>query len=116
MNSETAKLREGTLAKLLQRFGLIVFLYDSDDTGKRESALRAQECLNYGCTAKHLLSVPEMLKNFPVIYSVTLPLAGTKQEKDVSDFFKLGHTASELREIVIDSIINTKDEFVKTKY
>lgn len=28
-----------------------------------------------------------------------LPLAGTKQEKDISDFFRLCHQASELQEL-----------------
>jgi hypothetical protein len=33
------------------------------------------------------------------VAQVKLPLAGTKQEKDISDFFRLGHQASELQEL-----------------
>jgi hypothetical protein len=29
-----------------------------------------------------------------------LPLAGTKQEKDISDYFRLGHTATEFRRLM----------------
>ena len=33
-------------------------------------------------------------------YSLTLPLSGTKQDKDVSDVFKSGHSPSELDELI----------------
>ena len=33
-----------------------------------------------------------------------LPLAGTKKEKDISDFFRLGKTAAELQLLVKETI------------
>ena len=78
-NSETCRIRSSILGELVSRFSRIVFLYDSDETGRRESALR----------------VDELSENFPVS-RVVLPLAGTKQEKDISDFFRLGHSRQEL--------------------
>ena len=57
-----------------------------DDTGKK-SAARIEQALG--------------------AYSVKrleLPLAGTKSEKDISDFFALGHTADELSRIITELI------------
>jgi len=89
LNSETARLSEAVLTPLSQRFKHIVFLYDSDDTGKRESALRVEE-----------------LKDRCSVCSVTLPLAGTKQEKDISDFFSMGYTTDELSVLTGEAIAN----------
>ena len=83
-NSETARIPVDILTPLSQRFRHIVFLYDSDDTGKRESALR----------------VEELCDKFNVC-SLTLPLSGSKKDKDVSDFFMLGHTGEELHDLTI---------------
>jgi hypothetical protein len=87
LNSETARPSETVIAPLSQRFKNIVFLYDSDETGKRESALRVEE-----------------LRDRYSVHSVTLPLAGTKQEKDISDFFSMGHTAAELSALTAEAI------------
>ncbi len=88
-NSETCRLRSTVLGELASRFSHIVLLYDSDETGKRESALR----------------ISELAENFP-ISRVILPLSGTKQEKDISDFFSLGHTSTELKQLTTDAISN----------
>ena len=97
-NSETAKVPYGTLVHLSARFRNIIFLYDCDETGKRESALRVKEWNEYRENYGSNLLRP---------YSVTLPLSGSKQEKDVSDFFKSGHTADELRVIIHSTLEQT---------
>lgn len=86
-NSETSRLYTSVLSELSSRFNHIILLYDSDETGKRESSLR----------------VDELSENFPVS-RVTLPLPGTKQAKDISDFFLLGHTADELQKLTDKAI------------
>ena len=84
LNSETAKVPQGLLQSLSGRFERLVFLYDTDETGLKEANSRVEETRNLG------------YKN---VAQVKLPLAGTKQEKDISDFFRLGHQASELQEL-----------------
>lgn len=84
LNSETAKVPQGLLQSLSGRFERLVFLYDTDETGLKEASSRVEETRNLG------------YKN---VAQVKLPLAGTKQEKDISDFFRLGHQASELQEL-----------------
>ncbi|MDD6552104.1 MAG: toprim domain-containing protein [Prevotellaceae bacterium] len=78
-NSETAAIPEDIILDLAYRFDRIILLYDSDETGIRESEKVAKE---YG-------------DRYPV-RRLQLPLPGTKQSKDISDFFKEGHTGSEL--------------------
>lgn len=82
-NSETANIPEDVLADLSRRFLRIIFLYDTDETGRKESALRVQQY-----NAK-----------YPVV-KLDLPLSGEKSEKDISDFFRLGHSAEELHSMV----------------
>ena len=94
LNSETAKVPQGLLQSLSGRFERLVFLYDTDDTGLREASSRVEETRNLG------------YKN---VVQVKLPLAGTKQEKDISDFFRLGHTANELQDL-------TEQEFYDNVY
>ena len=89
-NSETAKISREIFCNLAETFPYIAFLYDCDETGIRESALRVSECREYSATCQ--------------TFSVTLPLSGTKQEKDVSDFFKLGHSAEVLCDLVLRTI------------
>jgi hypothetical protein len=61
-----------------------------DDTGRKESANRVNELQELGCSS---------------VLNIELPLCGTKQEKDVSDFFRLGHTAIELTELTEETIM-----------
>lgn len=78
-NSETAKIPEGTMTELSRRFKRIVFVYDSDATGKKESLLRVNEfCDRYR------------------VSRLELPLPGTKKEKDISDFFAMGKSGIDL--------------------
>lgn len=81
-NSETAEINTSILDMLAMRFKHIFVLYDMDDTGKKAMSKAEQELASY--EVKPLL----------------LPLEGTKQSKDVSDFFAEGHTAQQLHEIV----------------
>lgn len=83
LNSESAKISEELMETLSKHYNHIVFAYDCDETGKRESKNRVDEfCLSYP------------------VSSLTLPLSGSKKEKDVSDFFSMGHTASEYSQLV----------------
>mgnify|MGYP000319179706 CR=1 FL=1 len=70
--------------KLLSlRFRKIIFLYDSDTTGIKESKSRVEEYNgNYN------------------VFRLELPLSGTKQEKDISDYFALGRTTQDLQKLI----------------
>ncbi len=81
-NSETATIPESIIESLLLRFRHIVLLYDTDETGLREAYNQT------GLLAQYNVQV------------LTLPLQGTKSEKDVSDFFALGRTETELRTLL----------------
>lgn len=71
LNSETAAMDESLLKQLQGRFAHIVLMYDADETGVRCSS---ELCRQWG--AKYPLS------------RVQLPLKGTKEEKDVSDYVR----------------------------
>lgn len=88
-NSETAKVPSSLLDQLKLRFEHLVFVYDVDATGLRESTHR----------------VEELKASYPVS-KVVLPLAGSKQEKDVSDFFKLGGTRETLENLIFQLFNN----------
>ena len=82
-NSETANISEEVMRELAGRFKKILFLYDMDETGKKESAMK--------------------VKQFREKYNVgriDLPLEGTKKEKDISDYFEKGKTKEELNRII----------------
>lgn len=82
-NSETAKIPPDKIEELSRRFKRIIFLYDSDETGIKESKLRVEE-----------------FKGRFNVSRLELPLRGTKQEKDVSDWFAMGKTACGLQELI----------------
>lgn len=82
-NSESAHLPATHLKALSKRFSTIVIMYDSDDTGKCESTKRVNE-----------------LKDRYNIRQLVLPLSGTKREKDISDFFTLGHSADDFQRLL----------------
>ncbi|WMI95147.1 toprim domain-containing protein [Bacteroides fragilis] len=77
-NSETVTIPVGIIHRLSFRFKHIVLLYDVDKAGLDSSAKQELALKNYG--VKRLL----------------LPLAGTKVEKDISDFFRLGNSREDL--------------------
>jgi energy-coupling factor transporter ATP-binding protein EcfA2 len=86
LNSETAHIPKNLLRGLNYRFKHITLLYDVDDTGKSSMDKLTKE-----------------YKSFK-IKSLLLPLAGTKQEKDVSDFFRLKHTSEDLMMLFMEML------------
>ncbi len=78
-NSETANIPKKIIKKLNFRFKHVTLIYDTDKTGK-EAADRHQKALK-DCDVQIL----------------TLPLAGTKTEKDISDYFRMGFTKEHLK-------------------
>lgn len=87
LNSETARIPTSLCDTLVKRFSNLFVLYDSDKTGLRESALR----------------VKELSPQYPV-FRLVLPLAGTKSEKDVSDYFLSGHTIQDFDKLISDCL------------
>ena len=96
LNSETSGVPISLFCQLPERFPYIVFLYDSDETGVRESALRVQECISF---------LRERHSSESKVLSVRLPLSGTRNEKGVSDSFRVGHGADDFSELVFSSVM-----------
>ena len=87
-NSETAQIPESIVESLRLRFRHIILLYDTDETGKRESERQAEQLAGY-----HVLNL-------------TLPLQGSKGEKDISDYFQLGYGEKDLRALLSEMFSN----------
>ncbi len=87
-NSETAVPPINIIENLHRRFKHIVLLYDMDKTGKESAAKIEQSLKQYG------------------VRRLELPLSGMKSEKDISDFFALGHKAEELENLISELIHN----------
>lgn len=85
-NSETTVIPTSVLMLLSYRFKHIVLLYDMDKTGLEVSAKRQEE-----------------LKPF-ALKLLLLPLSGTKEEKDVTDYFALGHTHDDLLKLFLNHL------------
>lgn len=85
-NSESSIIPEHIIEKLSFRFKHIVLVYDMDKTGRREAR-------------KHC----EALKEYELI-NLVIPLSGKKEEKDISDYFKIGYSAEDLRKIFLDHL------------
>ena len=85
-NSETTVIPTSVLMLLSYRFKHIVLLYDMDKTGLEVSAKRQEE-----------------LKPF-ALKRLLLPLSGTKEEKDVTDYFALGHTHDDLLKLFLSHL------------
>ena len=81
--SETVSIPQKLIHSLSHRFKHIVLLYDMDPVGIESSKHHEQELRKYGI--KRLL----------------LPLSGSKNEKDISDYFRLGHRAEEFRSLFV---------------
>ncbi|MBC8109819.1 MAG: bifunctional DNA primase/helicase [Verrucomicrobia bacterium] len=82
-NSETAQIPTDIIRNLSYRFRHLVLLYDTDKTGLETAARHEQQ-----------------LKDFD-LKRLVLPLAGSKEEKDVSDFFRLGGKPDKIRELFL---------------
>ena len=81
-NSETAQIPTSIIESLKLRFRHIILLYDADETGVREAHKQSEHLAEYK------------------VLNLSLPLCGTKSEKDISDFFALGNGAKELKELL----------------
>ncbi len=92
LNSETAHIPKNLLRGLSYRFKHITILYDSDETGKS--------------------SMEKLTKDYKSfqLKSLLLPLPGTKKSKDISDFFKLGHSADDLMMLFLEMLDNLYEE------
>lgn len=85
-NSETASIPENIIESLQLRFRHIILLYDTDETGLRETRRQAEALARYN------------------ILTLTLPLQGIKSEKDISDFFALGRTENDLKSLISEML------------
>lgn len=83
-NSETVNIPVNIIHNLTFRFKHIILLYDADKTGLDSSAKHEKELVEYG--VKRLL----------------LPLSGTKEEKDISDYFRLGNNRESFLKLFLD--------------
>lgn len=99
-NSETAAVPEALIDKLSERFSQIVIMYDSDETGKRESEHQEERLRERG---------------YRNVYSCTLPLEGTKKEKDVSDLFRI-YPAKKAKETIDQLLCAIKRRQASTRY
>lgn len=83
-NSETVNVPANIIYKLTFRFKHIILLYDMDKTGIESSKKHEKQLTEYG------------------VKRLALPLEGTKEEKDISDYFKLGYTRAEFLKLFLD--------------
>lgn len=81
-NSETATAPESLIQVLARKFRHIIFLYDMDETGRKESARQAE-----ALSAYHVIRME-------------LPLSGEKGDKDISDYFASGKTEADFKKLV----------------
>ena len=91
-NSETSNIPSLIIKKLSYRFKHIILLYDVDKTGLEASEKHAQQLAS--------LDVKRLV----------LPLAGTKHEKDISDWFKLGNSRENFIQLFIEFLDNLYSE------
>jgi len=91
-NSETSHIPQSIIKKLSYRFKHVILLYDTDKTGLDASLKYAGQLSNLG------------------IKRLVLPLAGTKQEKDISDYFRIGNTSEHFMQLFIEFLDNLYSE------
>lgn len=87
-NSETSDIPTELMCKFSYMFKHIVVLFNMDETGLKRS-----------------LALKNMFAEFGII-RLLLPLPGSKGTKDISDYFKLGHSAHNFRMLLLE-ILNT---------
>jgi hypothetical protein len=83
-NSETSTIPDSIIRKLTHRFKHIVLLYDVDKTGLDSSRKHQQQLSEFG------------------VKRLVLPLSGSKADKDVSDYFKVGNTRDNFIQLFLD--------------
>ncbi|MDR0505915.1 MAG: toprim domain-containing protein [Dysgonamonadaceae bacterium] len=91
-NSETSNIPQSLIKKLSFRFKHIILLYDTDKTGLESSARHEQQLSALG------------------VKRLVLPLSGIKQEKDISDFFRIGKTKNDFTQLFIEFLDNLYSE------
>ena len=91
-NSETSHIPQSIIKKLSYRFKHIILLYDTDKQGLDSSLKHTQQLSDLG------------------VKRLVLPLAGTKQEKDISDYFRLGNTRENFTQLFIEFLDNLYSE------
>ncbi|GHV06359.1 topoisomerase [Bacteroidia bacterium] len=91
-NSETSNIPQNLIKKLSYRFKHIILLYDTDKTGLESSQKHALQLADLG------------------VKRLVLPLQGTKQEKDISDYFKFGNTRENFITLFIEFLDNLYSE------
>ena len=85
-NSETSNIPSSMIQRFTYRFKHIVLLYDMDKTGIDSSQRHTQQLSEH--------SVMRLL----------LPLKGTKEEKDISDYFALGNSRKDLQKLFTEQL------------
>lgn len=90
-NSETATIPNDYIIKLIKRFQHLIILYDVDPTGQEAANKVFEQFKTYG------------------IKKLLLPLSGTKREKDISNFFELGHLKKEFDDLIKDCLQDRKN-------
>jgi hypothetical protein len=91
-NSETCNIPQNIIRKLSFRFKHIILLYDVDKTGLESSLKQEKQLSDLG------------------VKRLVLPLQGTKQEKDISDYFRLGNTREKFNQLFIEFLDNLYSE------
>ncbi len=84
LNSETSHIPPEMINTLSFRFRHIVIMYDADKTGKEAATKHQQQLAKFN------------------VMRLVLPLPGTKEAKDISDFFRLGNNAEELKSLFVE--------------
>ena len=87
-HSETVTIPPTLVYRLTFRFKHIVLLFDMDKTGRESSCKQEKLLEEFG--VKRLL----------------LPLPGTKEEKDISDYFKAGNSREDFLKLFIEFLDN----------
>ena len=83
-NSETVHIPKNIIRKLTFRFKHIILLYDIDKTGLSSSAKHEKSLSEFG------------------VRRLLLPLSGAKEEKDISDYFRLGKTYKSFMKLFLE--------------
>jgi hypothetical protein len=91
-NSETANIPKNIIKRLSFRFKHVTLLYDVDKTGLEASLRQAETFAAYD------------------MRRLVLPLAGTKSEKDISDFFRIGKTKIDLMRLFSEMLDKIYEE------
>lgn len=85
-NSESSNIPEDLIRRFSFRFKHMVLLFDTDKTGLDSSAIQEEKLSAYG------------------VSRLILPLPGTKEQKDITDFFSMGHTREDLMKLFLNHL------------